>query len=259
MLNGVRYEAYVGSGSCNASLYDVDGQEEVIISEPACHYINLEEIVFEDPSDISGAVFYDCTKLKSLCVPKDVNRYPVVRECPAVEITVDADNPYIKVVNNDIYSKNGKTLYSVASTKSEYKVKKTVTEIAANAFYRDDQIKSIVITKNVKSIGADAFRNMKNLTSVKIGKSVKKIGYGVFRQTPKLKTLTFPKNVKSLGGSFGGNTNSSALKKVYINAKSIKKCSLSSIPKTCKIYVKNRTVQKQVRKYGFKGKIILKK
>lgn len=221
--------------------------------------MNLEEIVFEDPSDISGAVFYDCPKLKSLYIPKNVKSYPVVRECPTVKITADADNPYIKVINNDIYSKNGKTLYSVASTKSEYKVKKTVTKIAANAFYRNDQIKSIVITKNVKSIGADAFRNMKNLTSVKIGKSVKKIGYGAFRQTPKLKTLTFPKNVKSLGGSFGGNTNSSALKKVYINAKSIKKCSLSSIPKTCKIYVKNRTVQKQVRKYGFKGKIILKK
>ena len=82
-----------------------------------------EKIVFEEPIGVSGTEFYDCPQLKVFTSEK-VKYWPTVRKCPKVKITISSSNPYLKVINNDIYSKNGKTLYSVASTKANYKVKK---------------------------------------------------------------------------------------------------------------------------------------
>lgn len=106
------------AGSYQAVLEKITIAKGVRVSEPACHYQKLKKIVFEEPAGVSGTEFYDCPQLQSLYIPKKVKYWPTVRKCPKVKITISSSNPYLKVINNDIYSKNGKTLYSVASTKA---------------------------------------------------------------------------------------------------------------------------------------------
>ena len=78
-----------------------------------------------------------------------------------------------------------------------------------------------------------------------------------FNKCKKLTTVKLPKKIQTIRGTFGGKKNC-YLKKVYINATSLKKCNLKSIPKTCKIYVKNKKVKQQVKGAGFKGKILIR-
>lgn len=248
----------ISSTSYQSVLKKITIDKGVRIVEPACHYKNLEQVIFNDPAAISNTTFYDCPKLKSLYIPKNAKGYPTVRECSSVKITAASDNPYYKVVNNDIYSKNGKILYSVSNGKSAYKVKSSVRKIASGAFYKNDRIKSITLTNKVKTIGQDAFSDMKNLKTVKLSKALKVLPSGLLKKSTKLSSLTIPANVKKIEGAFGGKSGCK-LKKMYIQSSSLKKSSLGSIPKSCTIYVKNASVRKQVQKYGFKGKIIIKK
>ena len=232
-------------------------QKGVRVSEPACHYQKLKTIIFEDPAGVSGTEFYDCPQLQSLYIPKKVKYWPTVRKCPKVKITASSANPYLKVINNDIYSKNGKVLYSVASTKTKYKVKKSVKEIEDGAFYKNDSIKSIYLPDSVKEIGEEAFGDMENLQSIRFSRSISELDYAMFNKCKKLKTVKLPKRIQTIRGNFGGKKNC-YLKKIYINAVNLKKSNLKSLPKKCKVYVKSKNVKNQVKKAGFKGKVIIR-
>ena len=80
----------------------------------------------------------------------------------------------------------------------------------------------------------------------------------MFKKSKQLKTITFPSNIRKIDGGFGGKY-LCKLKKIYIKAPVMKKVNLIGLPKKCKVYVKNNTVSRQVRKEGFKGKIIITK
>ena len=180
-----------------------------------------------------------------------------MRKCPKVKITASSANPYLKVINNDIYSKNGKVLYSVASTKTKYKVKKSVKEIEDGAFYKNDSIKSIYLPDSVKEIGEETFGDMENLQSIRFSRSISELDYAMFNKCKKLKTVKLPKRIQTIRGNFGGKKNC-YLKKIYINAVNLKKSNLKSLPKKCKVYVKSKNVKNQVKKAGFKGKVIIR-
>lgn len=245
------------AGSYQAVLEKITIAKGVRVSEPACHYQKLKTIIFEDPAGVSGTEFYDCPQLQSLYIPKKVKYWPTVRKCPKVKITASSANPYLKVINNDIYSKNGKVLYSVASTKTKYKVRKSVKEIEDGAFYKNDSIKSIYLPDSVKEIGEEAFGDMENLQSIRFSRSISELDYAMFNKCKKLKTVKLPKRIQTICGNFGGKKNC-YLKKIYINAVNLKKSNLKSLPKKCKVYVKSKNVKNRVKKAGFKGKVIIR-
>lgn len=220
------------------------------------NYKNLKEVSFDTTR--SSLAFYNCPKLKRVSIGKNASCIPFIQKCPKVKITIDPGNPSYKVIGKDIYSKSGKTLYQVSSTKSKYKVRKGVTKIAIGAFQRNDYIKTLSLSDTVKIIQPNAFAQMKNLKHIKIGRSIKHCPLDVFYGCRKLKVITFPANVKSIGhGIFGEK--SFHFKKIYINAKKLHYDHMKNIPKNCRIYVKNKSVKNQVRKNGFKGKIIIRR
>ncbi len=89
-----------------------------------------------------------------------------------VTVTVDETNPYYKVNNNILYSKNGEKLISVLSKiEGEFILDNSVKEIGDNSFYQQDQMKSITIHSNVDTIGDYAFIRCSNLKEIKIDKS----------------------------------------------------------------------------------------
>lgn len=219
------------------------------------NYPNLEEVSFDTKF---GPTFYNCPKLKHIYTGKNNLKGCFVQRCPNAKIIVDSANPYYKVIGKDIYSKDGKTLYRVSSTKSKYRVRKGVTKIEMNAFARNDYIKSIILPDTVKKVDPEAFSMMKNLSYVRISRSMKEIPYDLFVRSKKLKTITYPANIKKINGNFE-EPYLYGLRKMYINTKSLKASDMKGISKKCRIYVKNKSVKNRVRKNGFKGKIIIKK
>ena len=98
---------------------------------------------------------------------------------------------------------------------------------------------------------------MNNLQSIRFFNSIKYLDYAIFNKCKKLTTVKLPKKIQTIRGTFGGKK-TCYLKKVYNNATSLKKCKLKSIPKTCKIYVKNKKGKQQVKGACFKGKILIR-
>lgn len=233
--------------------------------DTAHNYQNLEEVIFEDSEYISDANFNNCPKLKNLYIPKNVQKFPLIFRCNSLKVTIAADNPYLKVVNGDVYSKNGRTLYKVFSKKKNYKVKSSVKRISTYAFSGNDFIKSIKMGNNVKKVSDFCFADMANLKSLKLSKSLKSVPLLAIALTPKLKTITFPSNIKSITKTYGymwmagPDTSPYKAKKIYIQTRNLKNSALKYFSKKSTIYVKNSSVRKQVQKYGFNGKIIIKK
>ncbi len=64
-----------------------------------------------------------------------------------------------------------------------------VTEIAANAFYKNTGLQNVTIGSNVKTIGKNAFYGCRKLKKITIGKNVKKIGKKAFYGCTNLKTI----------------------------------------------------------------------
>ena len=98
---------------------------------------------------------------------------------------------------------------------------------------------------------------MKNLQSIRFSRSISELDYAMFNKCKKLKTVKLPKRIQTIRGNFGGKKNC-YLKKIYINAVNLKKSNLKSLPKKCKVYVKSKNVKNQVKKAGFKGKVIIR-
>lgn len=225
------------------------------------NYMSLEEVIFEDPKDMErcGLYFYNCPNLKDIYIPANVDVLPRLRRCPNTTVAFAPDHPKYKVVDGDIYSKNGKILYDVPNGSKNYKVKKTVKKIEYSAFYGNDNIKHIKLPSSVKKVDGFAFGDMKNLKSIKFSKEMIAVRPDIFYRTDKLKTLTFPKNIRKIS-LFCDGIGLKKLRKIYINAPKLKKIDLADIAdkSKCTIYVKNNTVKNQVKKAGFKGKIVVR-
>lgn len=101
-----------------------------------------------------------------------------------------------------------------------YKLKKGTLTISGKGrmpakmtFRKNNRIKKVIIKKGVTSISKEAFWKCKNLKSVSIPKTVKEIGWYSFSGTG-LEKITIPSSVKTIGQEALGNCKS--LKKITI-------------------------------------------
>lgn len=231
----------------------------------AINYMNLEEVSFEGKISYPfGIFYYNCPSLKNIHIPADYslpeheNAYIDIKRCPSVQITVDEANPHFRVIDNDIYSKDGKELYNVTTDVENYRVRDGVTKIRAYALNGSHQIRKVYIPDSVKKIGENALGCMDNLRSVRMSRSVKKLDKGVFKCSRKLKKLDLPQKMREFAGQFGG-TYYNKFKKITIRAKSIKDGQFGSLSPKCNVYVRSSKVKNQLRKFGFEGTVIVKK
>ena len=89
-----------------------------------------------------------------------------------VTVTVDEANPYYKVNNNILYSKNGEKLIAVLyKIQGEFILDNSVKEIGDQSFYQQNQMTSIIVHSNVDTIGKSTFYLCDNLKEIKIDKS----------------------------------------------------------------------------------------
>ena len=253
------------TNTAHESLRKITFAPGITVQGRAISFKKLEEVVFEGEVSYSDEVsYFNCPKLKTIVLPSSYGD-PVynlefgidIKRCPSVRIVAEESNPLYQVIDNDVYSKDGTTLYNVTGGAQNYKVKDFVRHIGDYAFNGNDTIRSVTMSDSVQTVGRYAFGEMKKLSSIRLSKSLRRLEEGVFLGSKKLKKLNVPKNIKRFDGNFGWKENK--FKKITIRTKNIKKGFFYDLSKKCTVYVRNKKVKKQLRKFEFGGKIVVKK
>lgn len=156
----------------------------------------------ESVTTINNGAFQECSALKSLFIPRDVNHLKGVFTgcCGLAHISVDPNNLYYQSRNNCLLSKDGIELIIGCNNS---KIPETVLKICEVAFWRCSGLTSIEIPRNVVEIEKFAFNACTSIKSIHIPSSVSKIGRRAFSRCAGLKSIT----VESDNKSYGSNNN----------------------------------------------------
>ena len=99
-----------------------------------------------------------------------------------------------------------------------------IVEIGRNAFDGCKSLQSIVIPNSVKTIGSHAFVGCESLESVQLSENLKSIEWASFSSCYSLKSITIPDGVEFLGESAFGNCKNLTKVKLPSNLKKIDWC-----------------------------------
>ncbi len=130
-----------------------------------------------------------CDKLTSVSIGsglEDLGDYRLFQNCPLLErLTVSADNPNFKSVDNVLYSKDGKTLvlYPMGKTDREYRVLDGTVSICKKAFYENEHIETIIMPEGLKEIGEYAFLTCNNIRCMSFPASLTTVEYASTNMT----------------------------------------------------------------------------
>ena len=153
---------------------------------------NLTNIVIPNSVvEICTYVFHGCTKLSGITISNSVKEigYGVFWRCNSLKsIIVDDKNNDFKVIDGNLYSKDGEILiqYAIGKDSKSFTIPNGVTEIGYSAFNNCTNLTSITIPDSVTKIDVAAFSGCKNLKSIVIPNSVNYVGYLAFEDCPNL-------------------------------------------------------------------------
>ena len=151
----------------------------------------------------SGAVFYDCTNLKSVTLPQSLTSIDAMNpfiQCENLkEVKVSKDNSNYYSDGNYLYEKKTNKIISAFNVGSSVTIPDSVSSIGSYVFFRCTSLTSVTIPDSVTSIGDEAFWNCTSLTSVTIGDGVTSIGDRAFRDCTSLTSVTIGNSVTSIG------------------------------------------------------------
>ena len=133
---------------------------------------SLTEIIFPDSViSIGEKAFYQCSSLTSAYLGSGISEIgeDIFIYSPMLnEILVSENNTHYQDKEGVLYSKDGTLLISYPRGKSDksYTIPDEVTEIAANAFFRCDNLTQIIMPENITTIGDKAFYNFPSLNEI---------------------------------------------------------------------------------------------
>ena len=189
----------------------------------------LEKVTFPSTLNfIGGDAFRGCTELNNVALPNslvylgngafDCEGYGLGAEKrkssllitipPSVEFIdgnpfcyksiIVSNNERFKVIDNVLFSADGKVLIAYCSPRDEYIIPNGVERIGVGAF-RNTPIKRVVFPESLKIIDKQAFDSANKLEQVTFPNSLKEIREKAFNWCSfKTKTVTFPCNIEEI-------------------------------------------------------------
>ena len=156
----------------------------------------------EEMTYIPSGLLNKCPGLTQLNIPSKIQGMATdafLSVSPS-KLTVSEDNQYYISVDNVLYTKDLKKLvYYPATTKRNYEVIGSVTEIGDNAFRGDGYLKVLTLPESLEKIGNNAISLCSALTTLDIPETVRYIGYQGLSSNGKLTELILPESMDYLG------------------------------------------------------------
>ncbi len=157
-----------------------------------------KNVIIPDSVESAHFQYAKFTNIKKIYVPKKTQVLDGLSDYPNLKVIIDKNNPYIKMKNGAIYSKNGKKLLSLVNSKKTYKVSKGTTKID---FFGIKKLEKVYLPASLKTITFGAFRRCRNIKTVKINSRTEKIGSCAFEKCTSLERIDLPKNLERIGYS----------------------------------------------------------
>ena len=168
--------------------------------------IELNDVVLPDSLVYVGNGAFDCEGY-GLGAEKRKNVLKITIP-PSIEIIdgnpfcyksiICCNNERFKVIDNVLFSSDGKVLISYCSPKDEYAIPNGVERIGVGAF-RDTPIRKISFPESLKIIDKEAFSSAEKLEDVKFPNSLKEIREKAFKWCSfKTNVVTFPCNIEKI-------------------------------------------------------------
>ncbi len=125
--------------------------------------------------------------------------------CPIKAFDLNPENKYMKLIDNVVFSKDGKKLMSYAQgdERTLYEIPDGTETICLGALFDCANIKEISMPNSVKEIQENAFWSMDNLNKINISPLVEELSKSIFLYNENLKDVYIPENskLKKIGDS----------------------------------------------------------
>lgn len=148
--------------------------------------------------DIEQSAFEGCGRLVNINLPSTLTSldYVAFRACNGAIIHIDEQNPKFKVVDDVLYSKDGKILvrYADAKLNEAFTVPNGVEVIADYAFDSCINLTSITLPNGLLGIGKSAFFSCIKLESIELPESIYYIGDCAFKECTSLGNISISEN-----------------------------------------------------------------
>lgn len=140
-------------------------------------------------------------KVKTLNVGSKVKSFSswAFRGAIGVKVNVPNDNPYLKIENDILYSKDDKIIYSVLyKIKGNFTLKSGITRVYAFCFADQDEITDLKLNKDVQAIENQVFIGCNKLTKLYLPESIKSLNGRTFESCNNLKEVHIEKKKGSI-------------------------------------------------------------
>ena len=185
MLNGVRYTIIgVEAGAYNhpRTLHHLVISDSIHDFDEYCFdsFKNLESIHLGKGWDyMDGWYFINCPKLRT--------------------IHIDKDNPYLKVHDGMVLSKDGKMVYLGFADRKHLTIPDGVEGIGQCAFWQHKKLETIQFPKTLRKIGDNSFSNCPKLRSVVLPEGFRECVVQSFIENENLNLIDFPSTFLKMG------------------------------------------------------------
>lgn len=177
---------------------------------------------------------------------KDLDLASSIYDMPKLKVIIDKKNPYIKMKNGAVYSKNGKKMYCLINSKKKYKIASGTKSVNVG---QNKILEKVILPSSVEKLSESAFSNCKKLKSVKLNKKLKVIKDFAFEKCKSLNRIVLPPNLDKIG--LWAFKDCIKLSKVILEgeekAPTIEKASFNNTKDGIKFVVKNQTVADQLK------------
>ena len=166
-------------------------------------YTGLKYLTIPDSVTTMGTWAIGINNFESLTIGSGLKNVTgvLIDEGTVNYIYVSDKNTNFKVVDNVLYSADGKTLikYGNGNWNSHFTIPEGVETIADCAFWQCTSLSSVTIPDSVTTIGVSAFSGCTNLSNVELSNNLTTLAKNAFRDCKSLTNITIPKSLTAIG------------------------------------------------------------
>ncbi len=171
----IRTEAFKNCNNLETIVFK--GKTQYIEDEAFANCTNITKIsLSEGLEDIGWDAFTNCKKLKKLTIPDSVYciRGTSFKGCNNLKLS-EKNNPCFKIINDCLYSEEGKTFVTAPSVSGDVKMLDTTEDIWIGAFDGNTKVTGVTFSSKIKTLPNWLFNGCASLKKINIPSNIVKL------------------------------------------------------------------------------------